>query len=161
MLFRLEEIHPGKTVTREISLEEASIQMLTGQAVFTNIHAEFKCQCDPMGYVVHYHAKAHAAATCVRCGEQVDKEINTSDWISLRTKQPEESHIVLDDSEMNVRFIPDQTLDLKAFALEAIELELADYPRHDEGDPACKTAAELDMVEEKSSPFNVLSKFLD
>ncbi len=160
MLFRLEEVQPGKTVTREIALEEASIEMLSGKAVFTNIQGEFKCQCDPMGYVIHYRATAHVTTPCIRCGETLEKDIVASDWVSLRTSQPEDSHIVLGDAEMNVRFIPNQTLDMNAFALEVVELELADYPRHEEGDPACKAIAP-EVVEEKSSPFNVLSKFLD
>ena len=160
MLFRLELVQPGKTSERELDLEEVRIQQMTGETVAKDIHAEFRFRIDPMGFVVHYKVKSEVESACVRCGSLLTRKIESSDWISLRTQQPQDGHVILEQSEMDIRFLDDDTINLEDLAIECIEMELPDYPRHEDGDPECLSSESLESVE-KSSPFDVLSKFLD
>lgn len=160
MLFRLELVQPGKTSERELDFEKVQIQQMTGEAVAEDIHAEFQFRIDPMGFVVHYKVRAEVEVACVRCAGSLTQSIDTANWISLRTQHPQDGHVVLEQSEMDIRFIEDDVVNLEELTIECIEMELADYPRHKEGDPQCVSSEELESAE-KSSPFDVLSKFLD
>ncbi len=162
MLYNLNELQPGKAVTKEIRLDRQDLGLTNGRVFLKDIRGQFRFQIDPLGFVVHYHIRGQVAADCVRCGGALDLDIDTTDWISLRTAQPNQSHIVLDDSEMNVRFIPDSKMDVKAFTEEVIELELPAYPRHEEDHAACRALAEQESPSgEKGSPFQALSKYLE
>lgn len=160
MLFRLDSVPTGKIVHKEIELEKAELDTNSGPVALKKFHAALSFQTDPLGYVVKYKIRADARAGCVRCGTPMEFQIETSDWISLRVRQPEDSHIVLDNSEMNVRFITDTELDMSTFTKEIIELELPPYPKHNEGEADCKLQA-AEETESASSPFGVLGKLLD
>ena len=161
MLFRLDQIHPGKTVRKDLELNDESLKTLAGTVTVSSVAAQLKFRTDPQGYVMHYDVTANAEPACIRCGEMAPTKIEASDWISLRTQQPEDATVVLNDSEMNVRFIYEPALDLREFVLELIELELPSYPRHQEEDPNCQDVETSHEDEDNSSPFQVLSKFLD
>lgn len=161
MRFRLDELQKGKEVVRDIDLEREEIQIASGTADVHNLKAQLKFRIDPMGYVVKYSVCAEVICACVRCAENLQLEVDKTDWISLRVQQPEEGHILLDNSELNVRFITDTTLDLTRLALEIVELELPTFPRHPEDTPSCLTGLEgMGDEEERSSPFDGLSKLL-
>jgi uncharacterized metal-binding protein YceD (DUF177 family) len=160
MPLRLEEITPGKTLEREVTINREIIEMVTGEVTFKDIHANLAIRSDPLGYVVHCRATGEVEMACIRCGAPMEQEIATDDWISLRTQQPDQTHIVLDKAEMNIRFLDEQVLDLDRFVLETVELELPDYPRHEDGDQTCQSTLDNAPQEEKISPFDVLSKYL-
>lgn len=161
MRYNLNGLQSGKLVTKEIGLAREELGIANGRVVLENIDGKFRFQIDPSGFVVHYHIRGRVVAECVRCGKALDLDIDTSDWISLRTAQPNQSHIVLDDSEMNVRFITDSKIDLKVFTREVIELELPSYPRHEENHPSCRNMADpVSRPSPNSSPFETLSKYL-
>jgi uncharacterized metal-binding protein YceD (DUF177 family) len=158
MLFRLDELQQGKTVTRDVDLENAEVETDLGPVVFSDVHAHLKFRLDPLGYVVHYTARGKVTSPCVRCTNPVTHEVETEDWVSLRTRHPEEGHLVLDKAEMNVRFIDDTSFDVREFILEVIELEAPDFPRHEEGDPECM--ALVAVAETENAPFSALGKLL-
>ncbi len=160
MLLRLDEIQPGKRVTKEVNLERETIETFAGEVVLDGIHARLCFRDDPLGYVVQYDVEAKAKMTCVRTGEPVCLDVTASDRISLRTEQPESAHVILAGSEMDVRFITDPNFDMRAFVLETIELELPAYPRIPEDQAADPPLPET-QARDKESPFNVLSKLLD
>ena len=162
MLFHLDTLQTNKIVTREISLEREEIGTNAGKTVVEEIQANLRFRTDPLGYVVHYKVTARATMPCSRCGEPVSQRVEGTDWVSLRNFQPRESHVNLDDAEMNVRFITSPKFDMYAFIVEAIELELPTYPRHDGADPRCHPAGnESQQAPQKpSSPFSKLSRYL-
>lgn len=165
MHFRLDELQKGKEVTREIDLEREEIRVSSGMAVVQNLLAQLKFRIDPLGYVVKYHVRATVHCDCIRCAGDLQLEMDITDWISLRVRQPEEGHLLLDNSELNVRFITDIQFDMKHFALEVVELEIPSFPRHDENAPECLAVNLEDETtleeEKKASPFNVLSDLID
>ena len=164
MLFNLEEIQPGKPIDQEMHLEGEVMKTVSGEAVLDQITARIRFQTDPLGYVIHYDVNATTHMPCIRCAEDLDVKVDLSDWISLRVKQPGEGHLVLDDAEMNVRFITSPRFDIKAFILEVIELELPGYPRHEDGETRCiipVEGSEAEVEEKKPSPFDALSKLLE
>jgi len=162
MLFHLDTLQTKKTITREISLEREEIGTNAGDTVLEDIHADLRFRIDPLGYVVHYQVSARATLPCSRCGEGISQQVEGKDWVSLRTFQPQESHVNLDDAEMNVRFIASPEIDLIEFIVEVIELELPTYPRHDDADPKCNAACKaLQQTPQKpASPFSKLSRYL-
>ena len=161
MLFQLDTLQTKKNVTREISLAREEIGTNAGKTVVEDIQASLRFRHDPMGYVVHYKVTARAAMPCSRCGEMVSQRVEGNDWVSLRNFQPQESHVNLDDAQMNVRFITSLKFDMVAFIVEAIELELPTYPRHEETDPKCNIAdSEAQTLQAPSSPFSKLSRYL-
>lgn len=158
---RLDELQPNKAISRTLVLDQFEIE--DGAIVLEDVNAELRFQSDPLGYVLRYDVRGQAKTKCIRCNGPLVEEINIQDWVSLRLKQPEEHHIVLNDSEMNVRFIADHSFDMTRFVTEAVELELPDYPRHQDGDSECCTEYPVDQEreEEKASPFQALSRYLD
>ena len=163
MRFRLDEIQPGKLVRKELKLDQASITTSNGVAHLENIEAELSFRLDPLGYVIHYKITGRVGIECVRCGNPLELALDLSDWISLRTRQPEHAHIVLDDSEMNIRFSNRPDFDLERFVTEVIELELPPYPKHESRDPACGVDLQDQEAksEKESSPFEALSRLLE
>ena len=160
MFIRLEDIQNGKTEHREVQIDRETIELVNDRAVITDGLGKLAFRRDPMGFVVKWEVTAKVTTPCIRCGVEFTQTVAGSDWTSLRTLQPEDGHVVLAGSEMNVRFLEDTNFDMNAFVLELVELECPTYPRHEEGDPECK-ALEAMQEEEKDSPFNVLSKFLN
>lgn len=160
MLLNLHEVQPDKPLRRELELPELALDAISGTVSVHDCHATFRFRVDPLGFAVHYDIRATARMDCIRCSEPVDSKIAVSDWVSLRTQQPPGTHLVLNDSEMNVRFIPDARLDLTAFTEEIVELELPTYPRHAEGSENCQPPEDT-PADEQASPFSVLSKYLD
>jgi uncharacterized metal-binding protein YceD (DUF177 family) len=158
---RLDEIQPNKTISRTLVLERLEIE--DGAIVLRDLTAELHFRRDPLGYVLRYDVRGQADMKCIRCNGPLTEELCVQDWVSLRLQQPEEHHIVLNDSEMNVRFIADHSFDMTRFVTEAVELALPDYPRHEEDDSACSTGFPEDPVleEAKASPFQELSRYLD
>ncbi|MDJ0835820.1 MAG: YceD family protein [Acidobacteriota bacterium] len=165
MRIRLEEIQPNKTVTRELDLERETINGVSGEVVLEDVHATLRLRTDPLGFVVHYDVTGRAVTDCIRCGEPLVLDVAQSDWISLRVSQPDEQHIVLNQTEMNVRFITEPELDLVQFVKEAIELAVPDYPRHEENHSECQAAFSAEPEEvtdtESASPFQALAKYLE
>ncbi len=162
MLFQLDELKKGKQeIVREIDLPQEELQIQSGTATIHNLAAKLCFRLDPLGYAMHYEVRAQVTCDCIRCGAPLELAVNQDDWVSLRVQQPEEAHILLDDSQMNVRFITDNTVDLKSLVLEVVDLALPSFPRHADGVPNCAgTLAADGLAEPKSSPFDVLSKFL-
>ena len=158
MLFRLDELQPGKTIAKTFESARAELETALGKLVITGITAHLKFRLDPLGYVVHYEAQAKVEAPCVRCGQPVTTQVKATDWVSLRTRQPEEGHLILDKSEMNVRFIADSEFDVEEFILETIELATPDFPRHEALNPACQVDEEPNVAED--SPFSSLARLL-
>lgn len=161
MHFHLDELQKGKEVLRELDLQREEIQTSSGTAIVQNLTAQLRFRIDPLGYVVKYCVRADVHTECIRCAGLLQLEVNKTDWISLRVQQPEDGHILLDNSEMNVRFITDKKINLDSMALEVVDLALPSFPRHAENDAAC-TAEPVSQGQEepKSSPFDVLSKYL-
>jgi len=161
MRLNLAEIRPGKTSKRHVSIEGARLETAGGAAEVRDIDADLRFGLDPLGYTVHYRVSARAEASCVATGKPVTFDIAVDDWLSLRTRHPEGSHVVLDDAEMNVRFITSDTLDLEAFVLEIVELEIPAYPRHPDADRmAAETQAAGDEEADMDSPFSALARML-
>ena len=163
MLINLDEIQPHKPLHREFDLDRDELTTLGGKVVMEGIRASFQFRIDPLGYLVHYKVRASAHAPCVRCSQSLACPVDVADWVSLRTVHPEQSHVVLDDSEMNVRFIQGPKFDMRSFVKEIIELELPVYPRHDDNEPECQKlfAQEKGLSQQDGSPFNALSKYLE
>jgi uncharacterized metal-binding protein YceD (DUF177 family) len=161
MLLRLETIDPGKPLIRELELSRETIKTVTGDVEVRDVRAVLRFQTDPSGYITHYEIKALVEMSCIRCSGLISEEITTSDWVSLRTRQPRESHIVLASTEMNIRFLEQPELDLNRFVLETIELEISDYPRHEEGHPSCLEPMGSKDPDPEKSPFDSLSEFLN
>ena len=163
MLFNLGDIQPDKPVVREVDIESQTFESVSGPVQLRDIHAELRFRLDPMGYLVRYNVNARAETDCVRCGQNLTREISVSDLVSLRTKQPEPGHVILSNSEMNVRFLTELKLDLDTFVVELTELEIPAYPRHEEDDAACKgyDADDQETQTKEASPFQALSKLLD
>ena len=160
MLFRLDEVKLGKVVHKDVNLDRNEIATAIGPVILEKVTAELRFRTDPLGYVVKYEIRAEALTDCVRCADPLRMPMRLVDEVSLRVKQPEDNHIVLNNSEMNVRFITDTLFDMNTFIEDAIELELPPYPRHAEGDARCmKSGAE--KGQQKGSPFSVLSELLD
>ena len=160
MILKLEEVTPGKTLTRDLDYSRETIQAMMGDIDLEGIRAHLQFRTDPLGHTVHYRIHAQAKPACIRCGQPVDLDVSANDWLSLRTQHPNEDHVVLDASEMNVRFLEQPVLDLREFILETIELALPDYPRHEDGHPGCASDEDAGS-EDKASPFEALSKYLE
>jgi len=161
MHFHLDELQKGKEVLREFDLQREEIQTTSGTTVVQNLAAQLRFRQDPLGYVVKYMVRADVHCECIRCAGLLHLTVDKSDWMSLRVQQPEEGHILLDNSELNVRFITDKKVDLTSLALELVDLELPTFPRHPDHAPECIGEAVTEGHEEpKSSPFDVLSKYL-
>jgi uncharacterized metal-binding protein YceD (DUF177 family) len=143
-----------------VSLDRNEIETANGPVALEKVTAELRFRTDPLGYVVKYEIRAEALTDCVRCAEPLRMPLRLVDEVSLRVKQPQDNHIVLNNSEMNVRFITDTRFDMNTFIEEAIELELPPYPRHAEGDAHCNESG-ADEGQQEGSPFSVLSKLLD
>ncbi len=158
---KLDELQPNKTISRTLVLDRLEIE--AGATVLQDVNAELRFRRDPTGYALRYDVHGQAQVKCIRCNGPLLEEIKVQDRVSLRLQQPEEHHLVLDDSEMNVRFIMDHSFDMTRFVTEVVELELPDYPRHAEGDSECRTEFPVDLErdEAKASPFQVLSRYLD
>lgn len=160
MLIHLSEIESGKPKTKTIVLENEIIETTVGNVAVGHAEAVFVIQVDPLGWAVHYKVTADTTMNCVRCGGELAGKIKVDDWFSLRKQQPKEAHVVLEDSELSIRFISEPEIDGAELTKEIIELELPSYPRHDESDPTCRGAEEPE-TEPVKSPFQALSKFLD
>lgn len=160
MLLNLHEVQPDKPLRRELEIPATTLNVVDGEARVSSVQASYRFQVDPLGFAVHYDIRAEARMTCIRCGEPVSQNVSIRDWISLRTRQPAETHVVLNDSEMNVRFTPEERLDLTDFTLELVELALPTYPRHADDHDHCHPQ-EAEMADTQDSPFSVLSKYLD
>ena len=165
MLVRLEEIQPNTTLSREVNLDQVTIDGVSGPVVVEDVHAKLRMRTDPIGFAVHYDVTCRVSTDCIRCGESLCMDVSRSDWMSLRVSQPDEQHIVLSHAEMNVRFITEPKLDLVQFVMEAIELAVPDYPRHKEDHIECQAAfspaPDEATEEEAASPFQALGKFLE
>lgn len=162
MLFQLDELKKGKQeIVRELDLPQEELQIQSGTATIHNLAAKLRLRLDPLGYAMHYEVRAQVTCECIRCGAALELAVNCDDWVSLRVQQPEDAHILLDDSQMNVRFITDTTVDLKSLVLEVVDLALPSFPRHADDVAACSGNLAADgLAEPKSSPFDVLSKLL-
>jgi len=161
MHFHLDELQTGKEVQHELNLEREEIQTRSGVIIVQNLKAQLRFRMDPLGYVVKYTVRADAQCDCTRCGQSLQLEVDTEDWLALRVQQPEENLILLDNSEMNVRFIADKNVDLQSLVLEAVDLALPSFPRHEDDSSECLSEeAATGSEEPKSSPFDVLSKYL-
>lgn len=161
MLFRLDELKSGKEVAKTVHFENEEIEIPSGTAKIVSAQSELTFRTDPMGYLVKHKTQAKVNLGCVRCGEDLLTEVASTDWLSLRIQQPDESHILLNNAEMNVRFISDLDFDLVPFVCELIEFELPSYPRHEDGDQSCASVlAASNEANASPSPFDALSKFL-
>jgi len=161
MLVNLSEIEKNQTLTRHLEVEAMEVEAVSGVVKAKDLKAEFKFRIDPQGYLMSYQLTGKACVPCTRCGQEVIQELNYSDLLALRKKRPEEHHLVLNHSEMNVYFWDQPTIDLMRVLEEIIELELPAYPRHKSGDPKCQVAEQEDPSEEKQSPFGALAKYLN
>ncbi len=161
MRINLAELRPGKPKTRNLELDRAEAQTASGPVGIRDLRAEFRFGLDPLGYVVRYRLRASADMTCVSTGKPVAATIDVADWISLRVQHPKDAHVVLDEAQMNVRFIESTELDIDGFALEIVELELPVYPRHPDADAAASEAVGGERTADGDSPFAALAKLLD
>lgn len=161
MLFRLDELKSGNEVVKTVDFTNEKIDTSIGETTIVEAHCELTFRTDPIGYVVKHNTKARVETACVRCGDDLLTDVVKTDWISLRIQQPEENHILLNNAEMNVRFITELDFDYEQFARELIELEIPSYPRHEETDSNCLSVLEeTNEANGESSPFDALSKFL-
>ena len=162
MLVKLAEIEPKKPLHRTFEAEALKVQTVTQEVKVEDVTASFRFQVDPLGFLVKFQLRGRAELTCIRSAEPFWQEINVEDWISLRVTEPNDHHVVLGNAEMNVRFIEDLNFDVARFVAELIELELPAYPRREGSDTEDEVSeAASDESSTASSPFSVLSKFLD
>ncbi|CAM2066987.1 DUF177 domain-containing protein [Sulfidibacter corallicola] len=162
MLVNLGILQSDKPLFREHQWPHLEWQTSSGKAGFEDVTASFRFRTDPLGYVLYFQVKANVTLSCNRCGGPLRLPVEVSDWVSLRTKQPADAHVVLGGDEMNIRFITDLEFDVDNFVGEIIELEIPAYPRHAEDDPSCEIQPREEPEEPPAaSPFSVLEKFLD
>ena len=163
MLCELAELKPNETITEKFQWTAEEVGSDLGSITLDLVTGGLKISRNGTGFEVHYDLQATAAMECVRCSQPVPFHLNKSDWVSLRVEQPHQSHLVLNESEMNVRFIQDLSFDISAFVKEVIELELPAYPKHKTDDADCRLGKDPDLEtsEETASPFQALSKLLE
>jgi uncharacterized metal-binding protein YceD (DUF177 family) len=161
MLVNLAEIESKKPIHREFVADVIEVQTVTEQVKVEKVRGKFRIQVDPLGYLVKFQLSGQAHLTCIRSGEPFIHPIQLEDWISLRTQAPDDHNVILGDSELNVRFIEDLKFEVDRFVAEVLELELPAYPRRDSDDEEEETAETEASEPSSTSPFSVLSKFLD
>lgn len=161
MLVHLENIDKNQILERHMDVAKLEVETVSGIIVVKNLTAEFKFRVDPQGFLMSYDISSVCEIPCTRCGQELEMPFKCSDLAALRKNQPEDQHLVLDRSEMNVFFLKDQAIDLMRVLEELIELELPAYPRHEAGEPQCVIPNQEEEEAEKQSPFGSLAKFLD
>ena len=130
-----------------------------------NVSYDVRILPDPAGFAMKYRFQAQVSMECVRCGGPMTQDVSGEDWLALRTQHPDASHVVLSDSNMNVRFLPEPVFELDAFVIEMIDLALPEYPRHNpEADADCVVWGNKEEPqggsEAGNSPFAGLSDLL-
>lgn len=161
MLVNLAEIESKKPIHRDFEADVLEVQTVTEKVKVENVRGSFRIQVDPLGFLVKFQLEGQAHLTCIRSGEAFVQPINIEDWISLRTQAPQDQHLILGNSELNVRFIEDLTFDVDRFVAEVFELELPAYPRREDDAEDEDISVTETSEPSTTSPFNVLSKFLD
>lgn len=162
IVINLAILQSDKPLNRDCEWSRMEWETSAGLAVFHDVKCSFRIRTDPMGYVVKYEVEAKADIPCIRCGQPLHLAVKQTDWVSLRTRHPEDAHVILGDDELNIRFIEKPSFDEEQFVGEVIELELPTYPRHEEEHSSCKMSNQEHQEElDASSPFSVLSKYLD
>lgn len=162
MLFKLDVIQSTQATAKPVALQNQTLENVSGGALVRECTGELRLRRDSLGFTVHYDLKGSVVVSCNRCGEEMTLDVDEGHWVSLRIRQPDENHLVLNQGDMNVRFLATPELDLDQFVLETLEILLPDYPRHEDGNSACIAAYEAEGTQEdKASPFDVLSKYLE
>jgi len=117
------------------------------------------------GYLLSYQIEAKVQAPCSSCGELLDFVVSSQGRLGLSLVQPEEGHVVLKPSDLDVRFLEEPQLDLQHFFDEQVELEIPQFPRHGDEDACQRHYSEIleteKKTDEESSPFSVLSSLLE
>lgn len=160
MLVNLSEIEKNQILSRQLDVAHMEVETESGIVQAHKLNVEFKFRQDPDGYLMSYECSGETNQPCIRCGKETIHQIAATDLLALRKRVPEDHHLVLDDSEMNVYFWEKPKVDLMEMLKEIIELEMPAYPRHPEGDPACELSVQADTNDSEQSPFGSLARFL-
>jgi len=161
MKLDLNDIDPNRSLTHKVELASKQLPFQDGVADVSSLRLEISVRPDPNGYLLGYQLQANARVTCIRCGRDLEWEIDGQDWIGLRLQQPTAHHAVLDDSDLNIKFLSEPQLDLQELINELIELELPSFPRH-QGDPQCDASVPRyrETTDPSDSPFAQLAEFV-
>ncbi len=134
MKIQLTDIDAKSPFHRKLTFASHELNSSDREVQLSEVVFDLEIQVDPVGYVARYAFQAIASTSCVRCGELVQLPIQERDWIALRFEQPSEHQVVLQESDMNTKFLNQPELDVDHFVDEVMDLEVPEFPRHADGE---------------------------
>ena len=132
MKIHLTDIDAKTPFKRKLTYTARQLHSENRDVKLRDVAFDLEVRVDPLGYVARYEFKATAEAECVRCGDIVAYPLQGQDWIALRLQPPSEHHLVLNADDMNTKFLAEETFDLDNFVDEVVDLEIPDFPRHEQ-----------------------------
>jgi uncharacterized metal-binding protein YceD (DUF177 family) len=164
MILQLDQIDKDHPMTGTLTAVGRKVPMECQEVTLPTMSLEYALETADCGFVLRYSLVGEAAAVCESCGGELRIPLAESRQVLLRGKPPTGGHQVLESNDLDTIFLEGSNLDLDSFLLEAVELALPSFPRHEDASQ-CSLPAELleasrHEASQAGSPFQSLSSLL-
>lgn len=158
----LSDIKPNETLETRIDGSSLPEEMRDSGVRVEALAFVARIRKHESGYRLAYEYQGEVRVGCCRCADPMRLPLRGSDLVFLQFQHPQSGHVVLNPADMNVKFIQGDSFDVARFAQEVIELDIPQFPRHE--DSSCTVPGEIqpmDAVAELVSPFASLRSWVD
>lgn len=164
MIVQLDQIDRDHPLTGTLTAVGRKVPMECQEVTLSAMSLEYAIETADSGFLLRYSVAGEAAAVCESCGGELRIPMQESRKVLLRTKPPTGGHQVLECNDLDTIFLDGPNLDLESLLLEAVELALPSFPRHQDGSQCSLPPEFLDdgrhEASQAGSPFQSLSSLL-